>query len=92
MTIPPLAFDLDEVPGVALFQIVQSAPGTLRIRLRLTAHANVESAWDAAEGRLARLLRDHGLDDVRVERGTEPPEQSPGGKYRAIIPLRAGPA
>ena len=34
-----------------------------------------------------RVLEQHGLHDVTVERADEPPVQSPGGKYRAVIPL-----
>ena len=34
------------------------------------------------------LLAKHGLDHVTIERADEPPEQSPGGKYRTVIPLR----
>lgn len=37
---------------------------------------------------IMRLLGEHGLDRVTVERAAEPPEQSCGGKYREIIPLR----
>lgn len=36
---------------------------------------------------LTHLLTGHKLDHVTVERAEEPPEQSPGGKFRKIIPL-----
>ena len=36
---------------------------------------------------IADLLRKHDLEKVAVEPAREPPEQSPGGKYREIIPL-----
>ena len=36
---------------------------------------------------IAHLLSEHNLDHVRVEIAEEPPQQSPGGKYRTIIPL-----
>ena len=86
VTIPPLAFDVDDVPGVALVQIVQTAATTLRVRLRLTAGANADRVWEAVNARTRRVLGERGLDHVRVERASEPPEQSPGGKYRAVIP------
>jgi hypothetical protein len=35
---------------------------------------------------ITRLLAGHGLEHVAVERAAEPPEQSPGGKHRTVIP------
>ena len=85
----PLAFGtlLDRVPGVEGWQIVQAAPAHLRLRLRPAAGTDPDRAWRTAEAGLARLLAEHGLGHVAVERAVEPPEQSPGGKYRRIIPL-----
>ena len=36
---------------------------------------------------IADLLGKHDLEKVAVEPAPEPSEQSPGGKYREIIPL-----
>ncbi len=86
-SIPALMFEVVDAFGVELYQIVQSAPTTLRVRLRPAAGADPERVWQAVEGEIRRLLTDRGLAQVSVERAQEPPEQSPGGKYRAVIPL-----
>jgi hypothetical protein len=39
---------------------------------------------------ITHALERHGLGHVRVERDDQPPAQTLGGKYRAVIPLRDG--
>lgn len=85
--IPPLALEMDHVPGVELSQVVQSSPTSLRVRLRPAAEADPERAWQAVHAEITRLLAEHQLGHVAVERADEPPEQSRGGKYRTVIPL-----
>ena len=89
--IAPLVFGtlVDRTPGVQLFQIVQTAPTTLRVRMHPTAGAEPDRAWQAVHTELTHLLSEQGLHHVAVERAEEPPEQSPGDKYRMIIPLGA---
>jgi phenylacetate-CoA ligase len=89
VSLPPLAFGnlVDRAPGVALSQIVQAAPTRLRVRLLTAPGADPERIWHALETDLGRLLREHGLAHVALERAAEPPEQSPGGKYREVVPL-----
>ena len=86
-SIPPLAFEVDQVPGVELSQIVQTTPTSLRVRLRPGRGADPERVWQAVRGEITRLLAAYKLEHVAVERAEEPPEQSPGGKYRTVIPL-----
>jgi phenylacetate-CoA ligase len=88
VSIPPLVFEMDHTPGVDLFQLVQTTPTSLRVRLRIAATADPDRVWRAVEADLARLLAAHDLEHVTIERGDEPPVQSFGGKYRPIIPLR----
>lgn len=85
----PLAFGslVDRVSGVELFQIVQTTPTSLRVRLRTAGSADPEGVWRAVRAEITGLLAGHGFGHVTVERAGEPPEQSPGGKYRAIVPL-----
>jgi phenylacetate-CoA ligase len=87
--IAPLAFGtlVDRTPGIELFQIVQTAPTSLRVRLRPAAGADPDRVWREVRAGITRLLAEHGLDHVALERDGETPEQSPGGKYRTIIPL-----
>ncbi|MBX9787514.1 MAG: hypothetical protein K2Y37_01235 [Pirellulales bacterium] len=87
VSIPPLALEVDQVRGVELFQIVQTTPTSLRVRLRPTAGTDPDHVWQTVHGAIARLLAEHKLEHVAVERAEEAPEQSTGGKYRAVIPL-----
>ena len=84
VSIPALLFEIDQ-PEIQLFQIVQTTPSRLRVRLRLAPGANPERVWQSVNAELTRVLEEHGLADVAVERADEPPEQSAGGKYRAVM-------
>jgi len=75
--------------GVELFQIIQTTPSTLSVRLQSCAWANPDQVWYEVRAKLARMFSDHGLSHVVVDRGTEPPKLSPGGKLRSVIPLVA---
>ena len=86
--IAPLAFEFDHIPGIELSQIVQTTPTTLRVRLRPATGADPHRTWQVVRRAIRRLLDDHELDHVTIERAGEPPEQSPGGKYRTAIPLK----
>ncbi|TDD55012.1 phenylacetate--CoA ligase family protein [Nonomuraea terrae] len=87
--ISPMAFGtlLDRVPGIAQFQVVQSAPATLRVRLRQADGADPDHVWRTVREEISRLLAEHRAEHVALERAEEPPEQSVGGKFRRIIPL-----
>ncbi|WP_306335387.1 phenylacetate--CoA ligase family protein [Streptomyces sp. KL118A] len=87
----PLAFSslFDRMPGVELFQIEQTAPATLRVRMVRAPGADADHVWRKAHDGLTHLLADNKLDNVTVERAEEPPRQASGGKYRTIIPLAA---
>jgi phenylacetate-CoA ligase len=81
----------DRTPGVDVLQIVQTAPANLRVRLRPAAGADADRLWCAVRETMSGLLVRHGLHHVTVERAGEPPEQTPGGKYRTVIPLSDDP-
>lgn len=87
VSIPRLAFEIDHIPGIALFQIVQTTPTSLRVRLRVEAGVDPHRVRQNVDSEIVRLLNEHKLDHVRVEHADEPPEQSPGGKYRTVVPL-----
>lgn len=93
VAIAPLAFGViaDRTPGVEQLQIVQVAPTRLRVRLRHTVGADPARVWEAVYREVERLVAEHGLDHVTIERAAEPPEQSPGGKYREVIPMSEPP-
>lgn len=85
----PLAFGtlFDRTPGVELFQVEQTAPSTLRVRLLPAADADPDRVWRTAHLELTRLLADNKLDHIAVQRAEEPPHQAAGGKYRTVIPF-----
>ncbi|MCF3106554.1 phenylacetate--CoA ligase family protein [Streptomyces roseoverticillatus] len=89
VSLSPLAFGtlVDRSPGIELFQIEQTAPSTLRVRLLPAAGADPDRAWQTVLQELTRLLAGNGLGHVTVQRAEEPPRQTPGGKYRTVIPL-----
>lgn len=93
VNIAPLAFATvaDHTPGLQLFQIVQTAPDALRVHLTVHGDNNREQVWNSVQSSLTRLLTDHHLDHVAVEQADQPPEQSRGGKFRQVIPLRGRP-
>lgn len=92
VTLPPLLFGtlLDHIPGVDLVQIVQTAPTTLRVRLQAMPGTDPDELWQTVARETTALLTQRGLAHVTLARATEPPEQTTGGKYRRVIPLRPG--
>ena len=87
VSMPPLVLEVDHVPGVELFQLVQSAPTLLRVRLRTAADADPNRVWQAVHAELAKLLTEHELGHVSIELAAEPPIASSSGKYRTVIAL-----
>lgn len=93
IAIAPLALEIDHIPGLELFQVVQTSATNLRVRLLPTAGADADRVWRDAHSEIVRLLSEHRLEHVTVERALEPPQQGRGGKYRTVIPYaQAGPA
>ena len=90
--LPPLALSqpVEAVRGVTLFQVAQSEPDRLELRLQIAPTVNADTVWREAEAGLRKVLAEHGLEHVAVERGGEPPEQGRGGKFREVIPLETG--
>ena len=88
VAVPPLAFEIDHVQGVELYQIVQTDAHSIDVRLRITPGADADHTWSAVDAELKNVLAKHGLSVVSVRRGSEPPKQSPGGKFRTVIPLQ----
>ena len=92
--LPPLALTqrIEAVRGITLFQLAQTAPATLEMRLQIAPTASADTVWREAEEGLRKVLAEHGLEHVVVERGGKPPEQGRGGKFREVIPLKTGKA
>ncbi len=93
LRLPPLALvaEAEAVPGVERFQIIQSAPATLRIRLAVEPGANPVSVWTALAARLGTFLAARGAPGTTVERDPEPPRRDPRtGKFRQVWSERRG--
>lgn len=92
VSLPPLALTqrIEAVRGITLFQLAQTAPATLEMRLQIAPTANADTVWREAEAGLRKVLAEHRLENVVVERGGKPPEQGRGGKFREVIPLKEG--
>jgi phenylacetate-CoA ligase len=72
---------------VARYQIIQTAPARLRVRLEIEPSYVGEATeiWESAEHRLRDMLEKHGLSHVEIERAVEPPQINPAtGKYRRV--------
>jgi len=94
---------LDRLPGIGQFQLVQTAPSTLRVRLRSTAPTDAgpgtvtrtgtgtgtgtDQGWHTVRDEISSLLAEHNVNDITLERADEPPQREPGGKFRRVIPL-----
>jgi phenylacetate-coenzyme A ligase PaaK-like adenylate-forming protein len=89
VTVTPLTLStrLDRLPGIALFQIEQTTPTELLLRLRPAPGADPEQTWTAAQRELADLLTSSGLDHVSVRRADQAPQPAASGKYRLVKPL-----
>ncbi|MGB6223971.1 MAG: hypothetical protein WBF76_01150, partial [Pseudonocardiaceae bacterium] len=67
-----VSHQVERAAGVELFQIIQTTPSTLSVRLQLGAPADPDHVWYDVQAKLARMLYDHGLSNVVIDRGTEP--------------------
>ncbi|MDT7746143.1 MAG: hypothetical protein QOE59_5221, partial [Actinomycetota bacterium] len=89
VSISPMRFGvlLDGVPGIEQFQLVQTTPTTLRVRLQPGNGADIDRVWQTVRAEITQLLTEHKVDDISLERADEPPQHAPSGKYRRIIPV-----
>ncbi|NPV08147.1 MAG: phenylacetate--CoA ligase family protein [Anaerolineae bacterium] len=80
-----LATVIEETVGVQRFQAIQTGPAELRLRLLPEADRDAEQVWEAVQGRLRAWLGSQGLENVRLVRAGEPPQQDPvSGKLRQV--------
>ena len=84
---PRTVFDLVEAAaGVESFQVVQSGPADVQVRLAVSAGADGEAVWEAVRCRLESELQRAGLASVRLSRASEPPAPlSVMKKYRLAL-------
>ncbi|WP_307037464.1 hypothetical protein [Arthrobacter sp. B3I4] len=90
----PLALTapVDGAPGVYRFQLVQSGPATLRVRLELEPGAVGEAVWTDVSAKLGGFLAGQGLSNVQLVRAAEAPQGGRSGKFHEVIGLKPTPA
>ncbi|BBZ61655.1 phenylacetate--CoA ligase family protein [Mycolicibacterium monacense] len=75
----------EESPGITACQLIQRAPSTLTVRLRVAEPDTEQAEWDALRERLVAFLSAHGATAVRIEKAAEPPALNPrSGKFRQV--------
>lgn len=85
--LPPraLANAVEGAGGVKSFQVVQTAPDVLTVRLMIGSGSNSSGVWERVSARLHDYLSAQGLPSVRVERAKEPPGRDQvSGKFLTV--------
>lgn len=70
---------VEEVPGAGGYQVVQTGPGSLRLRLEEAPGFDRETVCGEIVRRLREYLRSQGLHSVEVEISRERPVRNPSG-------------
>ena len=78
-----LATVVEEVPGVTRYQIIQTAPAELSLRIEASPGTENLQVGELVTHRLREYLRTQGLHSIRVEISPKLPVRDPiSGKYR----------
>jgi phenylacetate-coenzyme A ligase PaaK-like adenylate-forming protein len=87
VTLPPMALAnvVEETPGVRCYQVIQTAPEVLTVRLEAAPGFDGSRVWEKVACRLQDYLSAQGLSSIRVEKAQEPPMRDPvSGKFRNV--------
>ena len=87
ITLLPMALStvVEETPGVRRFQIIQTTPSTLHIRLEEASGADETQVWALVASRLREYLATQGVLSVAFEKDPERPRPHPvSGKFRHV--------
>lgn len=77
---------VEETPGVRRYQVVQTGPSSLTVRLEHDPSSDRSHVWERVDTRLSDLLRQHGAAGVQVRLATEPPQANPrSGKLVHVV-------
>lgn len=80
------------VQGVETFQVLQTSPTTLEIRLQYPFEFKEETKkqqWNALTAELTKLLKDRDINQISIVQSTELPQRAKGGKIRMVIPYNS---
>lgn len=83
----PLALStvVEETPGVCRYQLIQTGPATLTVRLEVVTAGKEDVVWQVVEPRMHSYLAAQGLASVTIERASEPPlRDQRSGKFRHV--------
>ncbi len=83
----PLALStvVEETAGVRSYQLIQTGPATLAVRLEAVTAGKEDAVWQVVEPRLHTYLAAQGLASVTLERASEPPQRDlRSGKFRHV--------
>ena len=76
---------METMPGLYRWQIIQTKPTQLEVRLEVSAGEETANVWAAVQQRLDACLAEQGLPHVTVALSPEPPAANPGsGKFRQV--------
>jgi phenylacetate-CoA ligase len=82
---PPFGEAIWAEHEVSRYQVIQTAPDRLRVRMEVYPERNEEQVWQRVLPDLDVMLAQHGLSHVKVERDPELPQINPvTGKYRRV--------
>ena len=87
VAIPPMAIAtvVEETGGVRRYQVIQTAPDALRIRLEVVPGADVAAIWPAVVANARAYLDGPGVTDIRIEQDPASPAPHPiSGKFRHV--------
>lgn len=80
-----ISIEIDRVPGLDLFQLVQTSPTVMCVRLVPAASGDPDQVWQGVVAQIRKVLATYHLEHVTVMRAPEPPVVNPGGKYSVVL-------
>lgn len=87
ISIPPLAIttEVEEVPGVHRFQVIQTQSSALALRLEIDPEFEQEAVWSNVIYSLNEYLTLHNLPNIQLQKTDERPHRDPkSGKFRQV--------
>ncbi len=81
----PLTTLVEERCGVHRFQLIQTGPARLDVRLEVPAGRDRTRTWRQVEADLRAYLASHGVTGIMIRRDPQPPKVDEGsGKFRQV--------